>query len=376
MRKLLKFVAVVVVGLVVGLAAFGYREWGRLNEPYKGYPATEQFVDIPPGTTVAGIGRRLAETGVVRDTVIFRVALWRSGRPPRLKAGEYRFSEPSTAAAVIDRLARGDVYTRRITFPEGLTIAEMAKLYASRGFGLAADFSRAAKDASAIVDLDPQAPDLEGYLFPETYALARGTPASSLVRTMVDRFKAVFGSQLRRRAEQEGLTVRQAVTMAALIEKETGQEEERTLVAAVYRNRLKIGMPMQADPTLIYALEKAGRYDGNIRKTDFDFASPYTTDRYPGLPPGPIAAPGKASLTAALNPADVRYLYFVSRNDHTHVFAETLAKHNANVRKFQVQYFRQQRLGPQSGGRGQGEGGRAVPGNRHQSQGGSSGKGR
>jgi UPF0755 protein len=136
------------------------------------------------------------------------------------------------------------------------------------------------------------------------------------------------------------LTTRQAVTLASLVEKETGKADERSLVAAVYRNRLKIGMAMQADPTVVYALRKAGNYDGNIRKEDLSLDSPYNTYRYPGLPPGPIAAPGKASLEAALKPADVPYLYFVSRNDGSHVFARTLAEHNRNVREFQVLYFR------------------------------------
>jgi UPF0755 protein len=164
-----------------------------------------------------------------------------------------------------------------------------------------------------------------------------------MVAIMVQRFRATVTDEMRRQAEAQGLTLRQVVTLASLVEKETGKSEERPLVAAVYRNRLKIGMPMQADPTVVYALEKSGAYDGNIRREDLTIDSPYNTYRYPGLPPGPIAAPGKSSLEAALAPADVRYIYFVSRNDGTHVFAETLAKHNANVHEFQVRYFREQR---------------------------------
>jgi UPF0755 protein len=155
------------------------------------------------------------------------------------------------------------------------------------------------------------------------------------------------------------------VALASLVEKETGKGEERPVVAAVYRNRFRIGMPMQADPTVVYALERARRYDGNIRKADLDIDSPYNTYRYPGLPPGPIASPGKASLEAALAPADVKFLYFVSRNDGSHVFAETLDQHNANVQRFQIEYFRNQRRAPaEEGGSGRGSGGRAVPGER------------
>ena len=157
---------------------------------------------------------------------------------------------------------------------------------------------------------------------------------------MVDRFREAYGPALQEAAKGQGLTTRQVVTLAALVEKETAQAEERPIVAAVYRNRLARGMAMQADPTIVYALRLAGRYDGNIRKADLALDSPYNTYRYTGLPPGPIAAPGRASIEAVLAPAKVSFLYFVSRNDGTHVFSETLAKHNANVAEYQVKYFR------------------------------------
>ena len=160
---------------------------------------------------------------------------------------------------------------------------------------------------------------------------------------MVDRFRASYDDTLRARAEAQQLTTRQVVTLASLIEKETARAEERPLVAAVYRNRMKQGMGMQADPTVVYALMKAGKYDGNIRREDLSFDSPYNTYRYPGLPPGPIAAPGRASLEAALSPADVPYLYFVSRNDGSHVFAATLQGAQRERLQYQVLYFRAQR---------------------------------
>ena len=263
-----------------------------------------------------------------------------SGRARELKAGEYRFDQPLNAVEVIDRIAKGDVYKRLLTFAEGLTIAEMAKVFEERGFGSAEEFARAAKDPSLIQDLDPKAPDLEGYLFPETYALPRSTPAADVVKQMVALFKQMFDADLRAAANAAGLSVRDAVTLASLVEKETAQAAERPLVAAVYRNRLTLHMPMQADPTVIYALQKAGRYHGNIRRDDLQFDSPYNTYRYPGLPPGPIASPGLAALQAAVRPADVKHLYFVSRNDGTHVFADTLAQHNRNVATWQVRFFR------------------------------------
>ena len=343
MRK--AFVTVVIIMLTLGAvtALVGFRVWNRMHDPYKGYAGAEQFVDIPPGVSSTAIGRRLVDAGVIENDLAFRAALRWTGRGQSLKAGEYRFDHPMSAIEVVDMVARGDAFARRITFPEGLTILEMATLYESRGFGPAGDFTQAAADASQINDMDPAATDLEGYLFPDTYALPRRTPASRLIAQMVGRFRAAYTDDLRSHAEERELTTREVVTLASLIEKETGAPDERPLVSAVYTNRLKIRMGLQADPTVVYALQKAGKYDGNIRKEDLSLDSRYNTYRYPGLPPGPIASPGKASLEAAVSPATVPYLYFVSRNDGTHAFAKTLTEHNANVRKFQVQYFRDAR---------------------------------
>jgi len=342
-RRLLSIAVVIIVLLAGGAAMVAWVGWTQLREPYKGYTGPEQFVTIRQGASSSEIGRQLAAAQVIRDPRLFRTALWWTGRGRSLKAGEYRFDHALTPLNVVDVLARGDVYTVRLTFPEGLSIEEMAKLYESHGFGKASEFVAAARNVNRIRELDAKASDLEGYLFPETYSLPRQVSAVRLVDLMVDRFLAVYGDTLRARASAEGLTTRQAVTLASLVEKETGKPEERPIVAAVYRNRMKIGMPMQADPTVVYALSKARRYDGNIRREDLSLDSPYNTYKYPGLPPGPIASPGKASLEAALMPADVPYLYFVSRNDGSHVFAETLDEHNANVRKFQIDFFRQQR---------------------------------
>jgi UPF0755 protein len=331
--------------LIAGaVAAVGARSiWTRMHEPYKGYEGAERYVTIPPGAGAGDIRTRLLDAGLVRDEFTLQAALRWTGAARGLKAGEYRFDRAMSAVEVVDKLARGDIYTRRITFPEGLTIAEMARLYEMREFGRAQDFITAAQNASLIRELDPAAPDLEGYLFPDTYALPRDWRADRLISVMVDRFKATYTQDLRDKAGAQGLTTRQVVALASLVEKETAKDEERPLVAAVYRNRMRIGMGMQADPTVVYALQKAGRYDGNIRREDLAFDSPYNTYKYGGLPPGPIAAPGRASLAAALNPADTGYLYFVSRNDGSHVFATTLAEHNANVQEYQVLYFRRQR---------------------------------
>ncbi|HYB95633.1 MAG TPA: endolytic transglycosylase MltG [Vicinamibacterales bacterium] len=343
------FVVAIVAAVLCGIG--GWLFYARLIEPYRGYGEPEVFVEIPSGSGPARIGERLVAAGVVRDTWTFRAALMVSGRARALKAGEYRFESPLHALDVIDKIARGDVYKRLLTFREGLTIDEMSQVFEERGFGTADAFRKAAGNQSLIADLDPAATDLEGYLFPETYSLPRDTPAAVVVEQMVAGFKNAFTDDLRAATREQGLTVRQLVTLASLVEKETATAGERPLVAAVYRNRMKINMGMQADPTVIYALQKAGQYRGNLTRELLQFDSPYNTYRYAGLPPGPIAAPGRASLEAAAKPADVDYLYFVSRNDGTHVFASTLDEHNRNVQTWQVEYFRKQRAAE----RGRGE---------------------
>ena len=333
LRKLLAFAAVV---LLLGVAALGAWIYVTLETPYKGYDAAEQFVEIPAGTGSTTMGKRLADAGVIRSPTSFRLAVWLRGSGRRLQAGEYRFDRPMTTAQVVDKIARGDVFVRAITFREGLTNREMAALFESAGFGSAADFLAAARRGSLINDVDPKAKDLEGYLFPDTYTMPRRATAEQLVERMVNRFRKAFTAELRTQAEANGFDVRELVTLASLVEKETGKPEERPIVAGVYRNRLQMRMPLQCDPTVIYAMMLAGRYDGNIRRDDLQMDSPYNTYRYPGLPPGPIAAPGEASLRAAAAPASVPYVYFVSRNDGSHVFATTLEEHNRNVATYQL----------------------------------------
>jgi UPF0755 protein len=336
MKKLLVWLVVLVV--CAGAAAWlGSRQ---LRAPYRGFTTEEVFVDIPQGSGVAAIADRLASAGVVRSGLIFRVAARLSGDDRKLQAGEYRFSDAATPAAIVDRLARGDVYRRAVTFREGLTMWEMADVFAESGLGPKEDFLREARDPARIRSLDPTASSLEGYLFPDTYQLPRSAGAKGLVDTMVAGFVRVFDADLRAAAASRGLSVREAVTLASLVEKETAHPPERPIVSAVYQNRLRIRMGLQCDPTVIYALLLAGKWNGNLTRENLQIDSPYNTYRHAGLPPGPIAAPGRASLEAAVRPADVPYLYFVSRNDGTHVFATTLAEHNRNVQQWQVRFFR------------------------------------
>ena len=332
MKKLLLALVLLVTG--VGIAGGWF--YLRARQSYRGYEGSEQFVEIPPGASSFAIGERLVAGGVVRDLPTYRLTLWLSGQGRRLKAGEYRFDHAMTPLAVIDKIARGDAFVVTLTFPEGLTIAEMAKIFESHGLGSATAFVDAAQDAALIHDLDPAARNLEGYLFPETYALPRSAGAEGAVRAMVDGFEKAFDADLRAAATAQQMSPRDVIALASIVEKETGQAAERPLVAAVYRNRLKIGMPLQCDPTVIYALMLARRWNGNLTKQNMQIDSPYNTYRYAGLPPGPIASPGRASIEAALHPADVPYIYFVGKGDGTHAFATTLAEHNANVVKYQI----------------------------------------
>jgi UPF0755 protein len=332
--------ALILVVLVAGAGAFAL---STLDRPYQGFTAPEVFVDIPQGTGVAAIGHRLVEAGVVKSDWAFRFAVWRRNAARTLKAGEYRFTGEARATEVVDQLVAGNVVLRPITFREGLTIGEMADHFEASGLGPKATFIGAAGRGALVAEVDAAAGDLEGYLFPETYNLPHDATAAQLVEQMAKRFLAIYDQGLRDKARARNLTTRQVVTLASLIEKETSRREERPLVSAVYQNRMRIGMGMQCDPTVIYALQRAGLWRGNLTRENLMFDSPYNTYRYRGLPPGPIAAPGRASLEAALAPADVPYLYFVSRNDGSHVFASSLEEHNRNVHQFQIQYFRDQR---------------------------------
>ncbi len=339
-----RFFAILFFLVVIAAGAGAWWFYAGVDRPFKGYDAPDVFVEIPQGAGSVTIGRRLTDAGVVPDVNTFRLALWLSGEGRRLQAGEYHFDHAVSPRQVADKIARGDVYFRPITFPEGLTIKQMAAIYETKGFGPAKEFLDAAKNASLVAALDPDAKDLEGYLFPDTYKMPRVSTAAQLVSRMVLDFMKALTPEILDAADARHLTVRQFVTLASIVEKETGNKDERPLVAAVYTNRLRIGMGLQCDPTVIYALDRLGRYNGNLTRDDLQFDSPYNTYRYGGLPPGPIASPGRASLEAAAHPADAPYLYFVSRNDGTHAFATTLEEHNRNVQKYQVQYFRSRRI--------------------------------
>ena len=321
--------------LFLVLAVAGIGAWFHETRwPVRSAQDPPQSFVIAPGDGVRDIGRHLHRLGLVRHPDIFRGLVVTRGDTGKLRAGEYELTGSMSLSDVVDKIVKGDVVRRTITFPEGSDIDAMARLAAARGIAME-DFLRAARDPALIRDLDPAAPDLEGYLFPDTYDLTKKPdPAADLVLRMVKRFRAVITPELPR-VQASGMTLREVVTLASVVELETARGDERPRIAAVFRNRLKFRMPLQTDPTVIYALKKKGTYDGNIRRVDLAVDSPYNTYRYPGLPPGPSASPGRDAIRAVLQPADVRDLYFVSRNDGSHEFTTNLADHNRAVTQYQ-----------------------------------------
>ncbi len=293
-------------------------------------PTTETFVDFPTGTTVRQMGTQLQHSGIIRSRYAFE--FMRFVKKGTLKAGEYRFDHPATVAEVYDRLLRGDVYTVAVTIPEGANVYDIAQRLEEAKLVDRTDFLAAVvADIHLIQDMDATAPSLEGFLFPDTYHFQRKASADKIAAVMVKRFRVAAASI--------GLThdFRRVVTLASIVEKETPLPEERPLVASVMVNRLARNMPLMTDPTVIYALLREGRYRGTIYASDLTNDSLYNTYRHTGLPPGPIANPGLASLRAAMVPATTEYLYFVAATGDASGpsrFAKTLREHDQNVQAY------------------------------------------
>ena len=310
--------------LFVALLAAGVAAWLILT-PFG--PQGEAFVEVAPGSSTAVIAQQLEAAGVVRSRFAFQ--LLRVVKRGTLRAGEYRFDHPATMTEVYARIAKGDVFTKALTVPEGANMFDIAARLQQAGFGTAQGFMDAAVSQTGLVaDLDPDARSLEGYLFPDTYRFARTATPVQIAATMVRRFRAV--------AAQLGLkgNMHAVVTMASLVERETAVDPERPLVASVFSNRLAKNMPLMTDPALIYGLELEGQWRGKIFQSDLSRKIPYNTYLYAGLPPGPIANPGAKSLRAAMEPASTDYLYFVAAgaNPQGHsLFSSTLDEHDRNV---------------------------------------------
>ena len=316
--RIIAFLAV----LAGGLAVY------RLGRPYRGFGG-ETFVDVPRGTSTGTIARMLADAGVVSSRWDFLLARL-AGRARKLQAGEYRFDRAATPVEVYGRIARGDVFFYDLVVPEGRNMFDIAASVEKLGLFPQDEFLAAARDPRAIRDLDPHAPTLEGYLFPNTYHVGRHTTPEQLCRLMTGKFREVW------RGLHANADVHEVVTLASLVEKEDKLGSERPLIAAVFANRLRIGMKLDCDPTTIYAALLHDRYRGTIYRSDLQRNDPYNTYRTAGLPPGPIANPGMASIDAALHPAASGALYFVLRPDGSgaHQFSTDLAAHEQATTRY------------------------------------------
>lgn len=331
------------------LAAASWAGWtaALLFLPYQKFPAAGVFVDVPHGASRRAVGRLLANQGVIRSRWAFEaLSRWRSRST--LQAGEYFFDHPVTSSQVFDTIANGRVYVRELVVPEGLSMFDIADLVQREDFTTREEFLAAARNPALIQDLVPGAPSLEGFLFPATYEFPRHPTGEQMVSAMVAHFRKEWLGISAQQPNLSGLALEKLVTLASLVERETPKPEERPIVAGVFINRLHHHVPLQCDPTVVYALELAGNYSGTLSASNLPFDSPYNTYRHIGLPPGPIANPGSASLRAALNPSETDYVYFVANTEGGHFFGKTLSEHNHNVALYRQRLAAQRSAAPSS----------------------------
>lgn len=298
-----------------------------------------QIVVIPEGSSYQQVASLLKREHLIRSRTAFMLLGKSKAADRKIHPGEYELHAGMSAREILQKLLAGRVLLHPVTIPEGFTMSQIAQLLGQLGITDRGEFLRLARDRDYIASLGIDAGSLEGYLYPETYHFARSTKPKDVIRTMVDGVKRLWTPEFEEQAKRLNLTMHEVLTLASVVEKETGVQEERELIAAVFHNRLKRRIPLQSDPTVIYGLQA---FDGNLRKRDLSSASPYNTYRIQGLPPGPIASPGADSIRAALFPPASPYMYFVSRNDGTHYFSSSLEEHNRAVEKFQKQPFRKQ----------------------------------
>ncbi len=347
MKRALAILGALLLAGAAAAGAFAWVAW-RQVEAFRAAPhggAEEKVVEIPAGASPRAVVRALAKAGVLADDEqAWRYVRWvkRDHRP--FKAGEYAFAGPLTPDEVLERVYKGEIKLYRFTVPEGLRVEEAAEIVGRSGLATAEAVMLLARDPAVARALGVPFDSLEGYLFPDTYAFAKGVTARQIVEAMVRRFREAFAEAASARGPGVTLDEAQAVVLASIVEKETGQEDERPRIACVFHNRLHRKMRLQTDPTVMYAtFLRTGRWSKNISRADLTAEHPYNTYTTAGLPPGPIASPGEAALRAALAPAACQDLFFVSRNDGTHVFCPDLACHEAAVKQWQVEYFKKKR---------------------------------
>jgi len=299
--------------------------------------AEQQVVDIKPGMTLRQVSNFLADKELLEEPSAFVLYTYLQGKQNRIQAGEYRFSPSMTPWKILESLTNGTAILYTVTIPEGYRITEIAELMEKKGLVTKEEFIAETRKREFLDDFNiPSGGSLEGYLYPETYKFTKSVGAKKIVQTLLGTFRErVQNPELMQQTEAGKLTFHEIVTLASLIEKETGLGTERKLISSVFHNRLVKKMRLQTDPTVIYAIVN---FDGNIRKKDLSIDSPYNTYKYHGLPPGPIASPGLDSIRAALEPEHSDYLYFVSRKDGSHQFSTNYDDHTRAVKKYQLNH--------------------------------------
>jgi len=305
-----------------------------------GYPGStagtnseSQIIEVKPRTSFYSVAGTLKEKGVIGDIRKFYLYARVKGALHRIRAGEYLFEPLMTPRQILTKLVKGEVINHRVTISEGLNLYQIADILEESGFVGKKDFIARAFDTALMNKLAVKGISFEGYLYPETYFFVKGMNAEEIISHMVGRFKEIFVEEYEERAKELGFTPEEIVTLASIIEKETANPEERPLISAVFHNRLERNIRLQTDPTVIYGMME--KFDGDLKKKDLKKKTPYNTYRINGLPPGPIANPGVESIKAALFPADVEYIYFVSMNNGSHAFSKTLEEHNRSVWRYQ-----------------------------------------
>ncbi len=302
-----------------------------LNQPI-GESSQARIIEIPKGLSFHQIAEHLQSENLIAHEWFFSGVARLKGEDRKIIPGEYELHAGMRPTEILSKLVEGRIYYHTVTIPEGFTIEQIANLLAAKELTDRAAFLRLTRDPNLIRSLKLHVSSLEGYLFPDTYFFSRPTLPDVIIRTLVRRFWEVFSPALQARTRDLDMTIQEVLTLASVIEKETGLSQERPLVSGVFHNRLRKNIPLQSDPTVIYALKD---FDGNIRKEDLLVESPYNTYLVAGLPPGPIANPGEEAIRAALFPTPTDFVYFVSRNDGSHEFSSTLAEHNHAVEKYQ-----------------------------------------
>ncbi len=329
LQKLLGALFGIILLVVAGIGAWAWQNWQTLREPLQ---TDTRYYSVERGTAFSSLLEDMAANGLLERPLFVRVLARAYPELRNIKAGEFAVSPEDSSWDLLQKIRRGQVAQHAVTVPEGWSISQIAPILESAGVADPDRFRELALDPGHAKKLGVDAPSLEGYLFPDTYFFARDYGAEKVIQAMVERFYRNLPADYEARAAKFGLSVAEAITLASIVEKETGLASERKLISGVFHNRLKKGMRLQSDPTVIYGIAE---FDGNIRKRDLQTTTPYNTYRINGLPPGPIANPGLESILAVVEPAPVPYLYFVSRNDGSHYFSSTLREHNNAVNLYQ-----------------------------------------